>query len=243
MDKVVFSLSVNVFGPLEPIEFALEQLRKYYPNHQVFVFELVSDKLGPICDRLKCKRVRRDENIYDFSQRYCRFIDFPAFVRRLDDLLYCIDQGGNDAEWVFNMEPDVLIRGPIEKMPPSLDSSGGQIAIAGCKFSFNHFNDKCRKILEERRTLISDIHSFAGGSIALGDYLRKIKDNLPQVEKLYEAALPHSLHDDLIFSLLAYWFGYEIHDWDQVMEEAHTKDVKRRLMAPIVHGFKYYYKV
>lgn len=246
VEELVFTLSVNVFKSLEPIEFSLRQLRKFYPHHKVFVFELVSDKLEEICERYNCERIRRPENVYEFTTRYCRFIDFDAFTRRLDDLVYCLEHGGDQVKWVLNMEPDVLIRGHIEEMPPRMveitSENPVDIAIGGIMLDFNCFNKKCSAILDERNTSRrKNVHSFAGGSVASAKFLKTLKDNLRDARWLYDCMLPHSLHDDLFFSALAYWLGFEIHEWDQVMEVEHTFDKKQRLLAPIVHGFKYFY--
>ena len=46
---------------------------------------------------------------------------------------------------------------------------------------------------------------------------------------------------DAFMSFLFFINGYEIEDWDQVVEIYHAEDEHRLVFAPMVHQFKYFY--
>ena len=239
--KLCFFLSMKVFKGLNAVTFMLQKVREFYPDEDIFIFESGSAQMEPLCKQFNCHLIQRDRDMFKFLKvEGCVYDSLEMIYQMFNDLHHCGKTA--NAEWVLKLEPDVVIRGRIKNFP-----TDEKVAIAGLKFKFNYYHPFFpphirRMRLEKGFPLVKDnLFSFCGGSIVRTTALETIISRMDEVKAFSEANPKFSTHDDVIVSFWVNCFGYDIVDWDETMEEKFTQDVKRRIMAPVVHGFKYFY--
>jgi GR25 family glycosyltransferase involved in LPS biosynthesis len=231
-----------------PIQVCLKSVRKHYPTSPVYVFEYGSGAvLKPLCDKfVNVYHVARPDPIFDFSKRWVSFLQGWKSCRQMIHDFHMVTSHWASIDWVMKLEPDVLVRGPVEINLGPIPGGGPRPGIYGCKFSFNTLSHRMTKLLSNQPVVKQNhLYSFAGGSListALIQHLMKQPEDA--MVQLYFLAGDNARFDDVYISFLAYHFGFTVVDSDHVTEEKHHQSLDqtyRRLCAPVVHGCKAFY--
>ena len=215
--------------------FCLETVRKWYPNEPIYVFENESSVCGEVAEK---------NNALYFQQpvHYMRprpHTIYAAFAS-IEGVSIYVNQwrtalAGIDSDWIILLEADVIIRNRVESFPTA--SMGGHL------HSFNGFHSSVNKEINSKRSRNKQTEytsSAAGGNIFRVDALKKIFHDDSWQDHLRNV-FEHVQHPDVILSYLFYINDFDIEDWPGYCELHQTKDKLRHALAPIAHGFKYFY--
>tara|TARA_R100000700_G_C3176375_1_gene151329 strand:+ start:308 stop:1018 length:711 start_codon:yes stop_codon:yes gene_type:complete len=225
-------------------EFCLRSVRKFY-NNKIIVFESGSNQLESICHKYDCQYFYEPINYQKITpeSKYVLMSDLEDFKILLNQLNTVCDLC--ESKWLVYLEPDIVIRNHIENVPEENFAAGGNI------HDFNTFEpfetQTINKYRKEKKLPLKDKYVFSAPMIYNRDILKKILktdieekiqyalDNCPKNTFLELRAL------DAFMSFLFFINGYEIKDWDQVVEIYHPENEHRLVFAPMVHQFKHFY--
>jgi hypothetical protein len=225
-------------------EFCLRSVRRFY-NNKIIVFENGSSELESMCHKYNCEYLNEPINYQKITPESNYVLmsslnDFKILLNQFKQACeYC------DTEWMIYLEPDIVIRNYIERLPDEKYAAGGNL------HSFNRFQpfetQTINKYRKENSLPLKDEYIFSAPMI----YNRKILKTIleTEIEEKIEYALRNCPRNKLLefrgldafMSFLFFINGYEIEDWDQVVEIYHAEDEHRLVFAPMVHQFKYFY--
>lgn len=220
-------------------DFALSTVRRNYPKNKMFLIESGSDMLAHLATRYECEYVHEPINLLapKSNDIYAHFDNYEYMQKYREHLMYVCNNA--TTEWLLYLEPDVVIRNKITIFPRS---SLGRIGGGGMKHNFNTYSQRMMDKINGLRKAggfpeLSDRrYGCAGGAMinrrALLDVLERDFIKEYDREIMYEDTY-------VSFNLLA--GGYEIVDWQELVEPKHCKDEYRNVFASVVHQFKYFY--
>jgi len=226
-------------------DFCLDSVRKFYKDNKLIVFENGSRELKSICEKYNCEYLYEPINYQKLTSesKYVLMSSLEDFKILLNQFKRACDYC--NTEWMIYLEPDIIIRNQIKKLPNKKYAAGGNL------HSFNTFEpfeaQTINKYRKERNLPLRDGYIFSAPMIYNWEILKKILarrwdreieyvlNNCPRNRLLEFRGL------DAFMSFLFFINGYEIEDWDQVVEIYHAEDEHRLVFAPLVHQFKHFY--
>lgn len=100
------------------VEMNFRQIKKYYPNSPVVLWEDISNNCKPICENynIPYKRVYRlsEDTTFHRSQPVT---EVSGGLRYLNRIYVTLMNELKDVDWFIHMEDDVWVKGPIEELP------------------------------------------------------------------------------------------------------------------------------
>lgn len=216
------------------VEMNFRQIRKYFPESPVILWEDISQECESICQRYEYtyKRVYRlsEDLHYHQSQPVTELTGGLRYLNRIYVSLMTVLK---DVDWFIHMEDDVWIKGVINKLPST--PWGGCLGGLWEQKLIDHFN------LDLNMEVGDCFHGACGGTIISRDafiqsYL-KIQDIDWYKISFYDQYL--SRYSDAIISYFLLFNKIKWSDWDEWSQGGY-EDFKI-YDKPIVHNIKYWY--
>lgn len=250
MEKnISISFFILAHGRLNATNFTLSTVRKYYPDSKIIMFENETNILEDVAKSYKVEYHNQPINFMKPDPMYVYFSSRSDIYLFLSQIKYICEN--LDTKWIMYLEPDVVIRNPIEKMPKDSYGAGGGI------HSFNTFNQIiCKKINDMRirygqsdsKIMLSYTYACAGGNVLNREKLLNILIDANKIDPLIDWILSQNKNNvkdlyanDGLISFILLCFGHDIYDWDQYVEIEHSTNQYRNIFAPVVHKFKHFY--
>jgi len=218
------------------VEMNLKQIRKYYPESQISVWEDISNDCKESCEKYNAsyKKVHRlpSDTIWHRSQPVTEITGGLQYLHRL--YVSCMTSL-KDADWIIHYEDDVWCTGPITKLP--VTEWGGCFGGSWTEEMLEYMKDKLG--IEDCDCL----HGACGGTMisrkAIIDAYLKTQDiNWMEV---VEKDKYIGMYSDAIISYMLLNAGYKWSKWDE-WEQGGYEDFKVHT-KPLIHNIKYWYHV
>ena len=218
------------------VEMNLKQIRKYYPESQIAVWEDISNDCKESCEKYNAsyKKVHRlpSDTIWHRSQPVTEITGGLQYLHRL--YVSCMTSL-KDADWIIHYEDDVWCTGPITKLP--VTEWGGCFGGSWTEEMLEYMKDKLG--IEDCDCL----HGACGGTMisrkAIIDAYLKTQDiNWMEV---VEKDKYIGMYSDAIISYMLLNAGYKWSKWDE-WEQGGYEDFKVHT-KPLIHNIKYWYHV
>jgi GR25 family glycosyltransferase involved in LPS biosynthesis len=217
------------------VEMNLKQIRKYYPNSPIAIWEDISDECKELCEKYNAtyKKVHRlpSDRIWHRSQPITEISGGLHYLHRL--YISCMTTLKN-ADWIVHYEDDVWCTGPITKLPST--EWGGTIRTG--------WNEELDQYLRESLGVQGALwHGACGGALIkreaiINSYLKLQEIDWVEVLKRDERV---AMYSDYVTSFMLLLGGYKWSEWDN-WQQGGYEDFKV-YTRPLIHNIKYWYHV
>ena len=218
------------------VEMNLKQIRKYYPNSPIIVWEDISNECKEICNKYNVtyKKVYRlpSDTIWHRSQPITEITGGLQYLNRL--YISCMT-ALKDADWIVHYEDDVWCTGPVTKLPDT--EWGGCFGGSWTLELLEYMKETLGK--EEKDCL----HGACGGTLIskeaiINSYLKTADINWIEVVEKDRYVGSYS---DAAMSYMLLNAGYKWSSWEQ-WEQGGYEDFKI-YTKPFLHNIKYWYGI
>ena len=217
------------------VEMNLNQLRKFYPNSPIAVWEDITEECKDVCAQYNVtyNRVHRlpTDDSWHRSQPITEINGGLHYLNRL--YTSCMTDL-KEADWIMHYEDDVWCSGHINKFPTN--EWGGTIRTA--------WHEELNQYLRDVMGIEGDLfHGACGGALIsreaiVKSYLKLQKVNWVEILKRDERV---SWYSDYLISFMLINAGYKWTWWEN-WEQGGYEDFKV-YTQPFIHNIKYWYGV
>jgi len=117
IDKIVFTYNPYIY--FESYKNVLSNVRKHYPKEDIFIyfdsFREDVEKYRDCANDYECKFNIREEKMFYINKYDSVEINTSKLIEWLDRIKYTCEN--SDAEWVLQLEDDVIVKRKIKKFP------------------------------------------------------------------------------------------------------------------------------
>jgi len=236
-------IMMSCFDEVEAVSFAIQELRNFYPENKIFVFNESKEDYSFLLEKDKNIKIKNDEDTMSFYYQYPihEVYLLPEFQEKIQKavltFLNRIHQTieYSQGEYLLLMDPDVLIRGELNI--PSNVNLLGSLRNSGVPLS-------TKKVLESvEGAIIIDEWGATPGIFKVETFQKayskfiSIPNLLSQLTQSWSSFYAHDIIIPILFSLI----GEREHlntDFTECNSDPDWQTNNKKL----VHHYKKYYK-
>jgi hypothetical protein len=236
-------IMMSCFDEVEAVSFAIQELRKFYPENKIFIFNESKEDYTFLLEEDKNIKIKNDEDTMSFYYQYPihEVYLFPEFQEKiqkavltfLNRIYQTIEY--TQGEYLLLMDPDVLIRGELNI--PSNINLLGSLRNKGVPYD-------TKKVLESvEGAIIIDEWGATPGIFKVETFQKaynkfiSIPNLLPQLTESWSSFYAHDIIIPILFSLIGER-EYLNTDFTECNSDPDWQTNKKKL----VHHYKKYYK-